>query len=74
MSHGKNALRAIKQTQKAKNTKGDTEKELKSEQTILSILELFLVTVKSYFYCYFLRWFSWLSVSFSSSSRFAVVH
>ena len=75
MSHGKNALRAIKQTQKEKkNTNGDTEKELKSEQTILSILEGFLVTVKSYFYCYFLRWFSWLSMSFSSSSRFVVVH
>ena len=67
MSHGKNALRAIKQTQKAKNTKEGTEKELKSEQTILSILECFLVTVKGYFYCYFLRWFPWLSMSFSSS-------
>ena len=41
MSHGKNALRTIKQTQKAKNTNADTEKELKNEQTILSILELF---------------------------------
>ena len=41
MSHGKNALRAIKQTQKAKKyRKKDTEKELKSEQAILSILEL----------------------------------